>query len=282
MARPNYGPDVDQVDRVDRRGHVEATEPEATKRRTWSDWHQRFVVEERYLPVAARRRLYVTANVLFVVGLASFAALLIGVVTHTGFERLDAPVEQWFDAQRNAGATGFMIILAIVFGPIAMPIIVLVVVVVWSATARHLWRPLILAGGMLTGVLLAEVLAPIVRHPRPPIGEMLFGPDHTYSFPSGHVLGTCDFLLILAFLVASRLQRPWFTVGAVVVAVLLIGLQVISRLYLGYHWISDTTASISLSLVVLGVVIAIDTRRTVRVEGEKVEGELSQSQVHGT
>lgn len=248
----------------------------------WSRWHQRFVVEERYIDAAARRRLYVVAGVLIVVGLSAFIYLMVCVLTHTGFERLDLPVERWFDAQRAASTTGFMIALAIIFGPVALPIIVLVVVVIWIATARHLWRPLLLAGGMLLGVILAEGLAPIVRHPRPPIGLMLFGPDHTFSFPSGHVLGTSDFFLILAFLLATRLQRRWFTVTAVVVAVVLIVLQVVSRLYLGYHWISDTTASLALSLAILGTVIAVDTHRTARIEGEPIEGELSQPQVHGT
>ena len=46
--------------------------------------------------------------------------------------------------------------------------------------------------------------------------------------------------------------------------------------------ISDTTSSVVLSLAVLGGVIALDTRRTVRVEGERIEGELSQAQVDGT
>jgi len=45
--------------------------------------------------------------------------------------------------------------------------------------------------------------------------------------------------------------------------------QIISRLYLGYHWLSDTLASVSLSLVMLGSVIAIDTWRTARVPGEQ-------------
>lgn len=253
-----------------------------SRRRTWSDLHQKFVVEERYLPAEARRRLYVTSGVLIAVGITAFLILLVNVVTHTGFERLDLPVERWFDAQRTPELTGFMIVLAIVFGPIAMPIIVLVTVVIWAVTARHAWRPILLAAGMLVGVGLAEILAPIVQHPRPPIGLMLFGPDHTFSFPSGHVLGTSDFLLILAFLVASRVQRRGFTVVALVVAIAGIALQVVSRLYLGYHWISDTTSSVVLSLAVLGAVIAIDTRRTVRVEGERVQGELSQKQVHGT
>jgi undecaprenyl-diphosphatase len=255
---------------------------QTSRRQAWSDLHQKFVVEERYLPAETRRRLYITSGVLIAVGLTAFVVLMVNVLTHTGFERLDLPVERWFDAQRSAGTTGFMIALAIVFGPVAMPIIVLVTVVIWTLTARHAWRPLMLAAGMIVGVGLAQLLAPIVQHPRPPIGLMLFGPDHTYSFPSGHVLGTSDFLLILAFLLASRIQRKAFTVVALVLAVAGIVLQVVSRLYLGYHWISDTTSSVALSLVVLGAVIAVDTHRTVRVEGEKVTGEMSQKQVHGT
>lgn len=237
----------------------------------WSDWHRRFIVEERYLEPDARRRLYLTAGVLIAVGLVIFLVLLQAVLTHSGVERLDEPVERWFNAQRSAASTGFMIALAIVFGPVALPIIVLVVLVVWVIKARHLWRPLLLATGMLTGVILALSIAPVVRHPRPPLGHMLLDPDHTYSFPSGHVLGTSDFFLILAFLFASRIQRTWFTVLAVTLAVVVVLAQVASRLYLGYHWLTDTTASIGLSMVVLGAVIAIDTRRTVRVPGESLD-----------
>ena len=226
--------------------------------------------------------MYLGATALIVVGLGAFLSLLASVQTHTGFQLLDLPVERWFDAQRSGPTTGFMITLAIVFGPIALPIIVFVVLVVWIIVARHLWRPFLLFIGMVTGVILAEGLAPIIKHPRPPIDLMLFGADHTYSFPSGHVLGTSDFLLILAFLFASRIRRTWFTVLALVVAIVGIAAQVISRLYLGYHWISDTTSSIALSMVIVGILIVVDTHRTVRTPGERVVGQHSQPQQDGT
>ncbi len=248
----------------------------------WRSFHSKFVVEERYLPHETRTRLYVVSATMVAVGLTAFIVLLVGVLTHSGFELLDAPVQQWFDAQRNAGATGFMIVVAIVFGPIAMPIIVAVVAVVWIIAAKHAWRPILLAGGMATGVILSQVIAPLVKHPRPPIDLMLFGPDPSYSFPSGHVLGASDFFLLMAFLLASRRQQNGFTVAAFIVAALGIGLQVWSRLYLGYHWISDTTSSVALSLVIVGIVIAIDTRRTVLVRGERVDAGHSQLQVDGT
>ncbi|WP_066516370.1 phosphatase PAP2 family protein [Curtobacterium ammoniigenes] len=242
-------------------------------------WRGKFVVEERYVQPAERRSLYRTGIILVVVGLVAFLYLLISVVTHTGFQRLDTPVEHWFDAQRQRDATGFMIALAVIFGPTAMPIIVAVVSITWFLFAKHGWRPILLAAGMLTGVILAEVLAPIVKHPRPPIGLMLFGPDHSYSFPSGHVLGTSDFFVLLAYLLATRVRKTWFTVVVFVVAIGMVLLQVASRLYLGYHYISDTTASMSLSCMIVGIVMLIDTRRTVRIPGERVDGDHSQPQV---
>jgi undecaprenyl-diphosphatase len=245
-------------------------------------WHDKFIVEERYLPRETRRRLYVTAVSMMVVGAVAFTVILVGVVTQTGFHDLDAPVEAFFNRQVSDTTTAVMIVLAVVFGPVALPIIILIVLVCWIIAARHLWRPLLLACGMVTGVISAQVIAPLVEHPRPPVGQMLFGPDHTFSFPSGHVLGASDFLLITAYLLASRIQGTWFTVAAFSFAVVAIAAQIVSRLYLGYHWISDTSASIALSLIIVGAVIAVDVHRTVRVPGEPVTGPNSQLQRDGT
>ncbi|RAN70764.1 hypothetical protein B5P43_34860 [Bacillus sp. SRB_336] len=265
------------------RGKGQAMAERAAPKDSWyARWHEKFIVEERQLQPEVRRRLLATAAVLIGVGLVAFLFLLVSVLTHTMFEHLDEPVTEWFMARRSAGLTVVMIILAVVFGPIALPIIVLVVVVAWFIAARHAWRPFLVAVGMVAGVVLAEVLAPVVRHPRPPVDLMLFGADHSFSFPSGHVLGTADFLLLLAFLLASRRQNTKFTVGAFTVAIVGIVIQIASRLYLGYHWISDTTASVALSMVVLGTVMAIDTRRTVLSPGQQPRGPHSQLQEDGS
>ena len=244
----------DQSNRVDR-----------PRRRpgTARPWRSR-LTEPRTLDDAQRRRRTSSAAVLSVVGLAVFLVALVGVLTHSGVQTLDQPVERWFDAQRHPDRTGAMVVLALVFGPIGMPIVVALTLVVWIALARHLWRPLLLLAGMVTGVALAQILAPIIRHPRPPIGEMLLGPDHTFSFPSGHVLGMSDFFLLTAYLLATRIRRRWFTVLAVVLAVGLVLAQIVSRLYLGYHWFTDVTASVGLSMAIVGIVIAVDVRHTSR------------------
>ncbi|MGT2426084.1 phosphatase PAP2 family protein [Amnibacterium kyonggiense] len=253
MAAPS------RVERRDRTGS--AAELPAARR-------SRLLVEPRTLDEEQSRRRARRAVVLAVVGLVVFFTALVGVLTHTGLQTLDRPVEAWFDARREPDRTGVMVVLALVFGPVGMPIVVAVTLIAWIVLARHLWRPLLLLGGMVTGVLLAQVLAPVVRHPRPPIGLMLLGPDHTFSFPSGHVLGMSDFFLLLAYLLSSRVRRRWFTVVAVVAAIGLVLAQIVSRLYLGYHWFTDVTGSIGLSMAIVAVVVVIDARHTTRRPGD--------------
>jgi undecaprenyl-diphosphatase len=117
---------------------------------------------------------------------------------------------------------------------------------------------------MLTGVILAQIIAPVIGRSRPPIDLMLFGTDHSFSFPSGHVLGAADFVLVFTYLIVSRHPSRRAVIVGVSIALLCIGLAAISRLYLGYHWATDALASIAIALVVLGSVIAWDTRHASR------------------
>jgi undecaprenyl-diphosphatase len=235
------------------------------ERGRWQRFHERFLVEERVLSARARRNLYLTAAGLIVVGLAGFFLVLDSIIEADDLSYLDAPVEAWLDSGRDEWLTTFMIVLAIVFGPIAMPIIILVTTVAWGLFAKHAWRPLLLAGGMILGVIVVQLLAPIIARDRPPADEMLHGYDPTSSFPSGHVMGVADFLFIGTYLVFSRHRRPVVTTLAFVVAAAVVLLTAACRIYLGYHWATDALGSIFLSLVVLGLVIGVDTWRTVRV-----------------
>ena len=241
----------------------------------WRAFHDKFVVEERYVEPEDRRGLYRASIILAIVGAALFIATLISVLQADGLSDADGPVRDWLLTERSGTLTGIMIFLAIVFGPIALPIIVLVVILVWGFAAKHAWRPILLASAMLSGVIISQIILQIVRRSRPPVDQMLFGIDHTFSFPSGHVLGACDFLLVGAFLIFSRRRNTRAAVWGFVGAGVGIVLASVSRLYLGYHWLTDALASLSLSLIILGGVIALDTWRTVRVPGERVTGEMS-------
>ncbi|MHA7221295.1 phosphatase PAP2 family protein [Arthrobacter sp. RHLT1-20] len=247
----------------------------------WRIFHDKFVVEERFLSEPARKSLYRTAVGLMVLGTVLFFVVLAGVLQQGGLTSADEPARSWLLTVRSETLTTIMIILAIVFGPVALPIIVLVVTVTWGVLARHAWRPLLLAAAMLTGVVLAQIVGRTVGRERPPVDLMLFGADFTFSFPSGHVLGACDFLLVATYLIVSRRRNPKAAGAGFVLAGVGIFFAAVSRLYLGYHWLSDALASLSISFVVLGAVIALDTWRTARIRGERITGTLSKADPGG-
>jgi undecaprenyl-diphosphatase len=247
----------------------------------WRRFHDKFVVEERYVEPEARKALYRWAVLLAAVGAVLFVATLVGVLQRDGLAAADESARNWLLAIRSELLTVVMIFLAVVFGPIALPIIVLVVILVWGFAARHAWRPMLLAGAMITGVVISQIILQIVKRSRPPVELMLFGPDHTFSFPSGHVLGACDFLLVGTFLIFSRRENTRAAVLGFMGAGVGIVLAALSRLYLGYHWLSDALASLSLALVILGAIIALDTWRTARIPGERITGELSKADAPG-
>ncbi|QHC58668.1 phosphatase PAP2 family protein [Rathayibacter sp. VKM Ac-2760] len=228
-------------------------------------FHRRFLIERRIMTAQARRDLNRWGAVSIAAGLALFVLLTVQVLTRTGLATLDPAVSEWFRAKRFAEGTVVMDALATVFGPVFLPIIILGVLVLWIALARHLWRPLLLAGGMITGMLSVQLAAHLVQRARPPVEYMLLGADGTFSFPSGHVTGVCDFFLITTFLLASRRSSPVWVIGGFALSLGMIAGQIVARLYLGYHWLTDTLASVALALVMLGSVVLIDTWRTAEV-----------------
>ncbi|MEO5919810.1 MAG: phosphatase PAP2 family protein [Pseudolysinimonas sp.] len=234
----------------------------------WRTFNEKFLVEVREVPASTKRGLYIWSAVLFVVGIAAFLLVLFDVLGTEDLASVDQPFADLMASARSDTLTSVMIALAVIFGPVALPIIILVVTIGWGIFSKHAWRPVLLAGGVLLGLVVIQVLTRLVGRDRPPVDGMLFGTDYTPSFPSGHVMGASDFLLLVAYLVFSRRQKPALAALSFAAAALLIVAASVSRIYLGYHWATDAMASMSLSLAVLGTVIAVDTWRTVRVKGE--------------
>ncbi|EAR25301.1 hypothetical protein A20C1_01896 [marine actinobacterium PHSC20C1] len=229
--------------------------------------YTRLFNDERIVSAATKVKLYVVAGILIVLGLVSLLTLWWSVLQPDALTAMDTAVQAWLEQNQSESLTLLMIIFTEIFGPIALPIIVLAVTVTWGVRSKNSWRPFLLAAGTLSGVIIVQVITRVVGRSRPPEDLMLYGIDGTFSFPSGHVLGVADFFLILTFLVFSRRSNPgWAAVSYIVAVVFVIG-TALSRLYLGYHWASDVLASMALAMVIIGTVIAVDTYRTARVAG---------------
>lgn len=100
---------------------------------------------------------------------------------------------------------------------------------------------------MLTALVTTQIVKAIVRYPRPfmvypdLIGGGRLETATGYSFPSGHSTGASSFYGSLAVLFRSKILR--------VIAIILIVMVPVSRMYLGVHWPMDVLAGTIIGLV---------------------------------
>lgn len=141
---------------------------------------------------------------------------------------------------------------AFVIGPLTILLIVLMWRVVrWPRAAA------LLAITMLGDVVLETTLKHFFRRPRP---EAFFGltAPHSWSFPSGHSMGSFCFFLVLAGLVAHRARTRAVRLGAWLSAVFLVAVIGYSRIYLGVHYPTDVLAGYAAAAVWVGTVVTVD------------------------
>jgi undecaprenyl-diphosphatase len=211
-----------------------------------------------------RKRLYISGAAVLVVGIVLFLLVLASVTSGSGLALLDQPSHDWLVAHRSTAVTTVLEAITTVSSPTYLTIIGIAFALLWAWRSRQLWRPGLLMAAMVGTVVLSAIVKHQVLRHRPPTGQMLMGPDDAFSFPSGHTMGAAVFLLVLSYLLLSRMAPPvtvlpWVIAAVVVVVgVLTVAL---SRLYLGYHWFTDVTASVTLSLWILGLVMIVDSWR---------------------
>ena len=210
-------------------------------------------------PTTNPRRRYVQAVLLVLLGGALFALDLLAVATKTGLAAWDVPVHDWFVSHRSSSVTWLWESITTLSSPTYLTILGLVFAALWAVVRRELWRPGLLLGAMAFAVAVSYVIKHAVARPRPPASGFMMGPDDAFSFPSGHTLGAAVFIFTLGYLLLSRHSPPWHRVGAVAAAVVLVPAVAASRLYLGYHWLTDVSGSVALAIAILGLVIAVDT-----------------------
>ncbi len=202
---------------------------------------------------------------LVVAGVVAFFAILHSVAEGDDLAEADQPVLRALVAARSAPVTAVLTAVSLVTGPSVLPVIVLAAAVLWGLRTRSWWQPALLAGAMITSTVLSVVSKSVVARPRPPVDTMSIpGSETTYSFPSGHTVGTATFLLVVGYLLWIRRPAVRSLLLWVVGAALGIALVAGSRLYLGYHFLTDVAAGASIGLATLGAVVVVDRRRAVR------------------
>ncbi|HEY3437605.1 MAG TPA: phosphatase PAP2 family protein [Actinotalea sp.] len=216
------------------------------------------------LPTGPRRAVLIGA-VLVVLGIAAFLGVLDSVREKDDLAAVDLPVLHGLAAERSRPLTAVMTAVSLVTGPTILPVVVLLGAIAWGWIGKQRWQALLLAGSMIVSTVVSLTVKTIVHRPRPPLDTMtVAGVETTYSFPSGHTMGTATLLLVVGYL--AWIRHPAVKSLVLWLVAILAGTFVValSRLYLGYHFVTDVTASVALAVAVLGGVVMVDRHRAVR------------------
>lgn len=197
--------------------------------------------------------------VLVLVGSLGFVVMLDSVIEQDDFTRLDEPVLSLLVGLRGPTRTAFFTAVTVLSGPVVLPIAIAVVALVWGLRAHEVWRPALLAGAVAFASLTSLVIKAEVARPRPPLdAQHIPGAESTFSFPSGHTIGTATLCLVGGYLLWSRRRTRASLLWWAGISVAATGAVGLSRLYLGYHFVTDVLAASALAVAVLGVVVAVD------------------------
>ena len=167
--------------------------------------------------------------------LVGFGVLVDELREPEGFA-FDVPLLEAARASATPSSDAFFVAMALIgyqFGVVPFDI-VMVLTLAW----RRRLRQGLFAGLAIVGSALLNLAAkPIFARERPALWESI-APEHNYSFPSGHAMGSMTLACVLVLL-AWRTRARWPVLGVATVFVVLVGM---SRVYLGVHYPSDILA----------------------------------------
>ncbi|HUP28899.1 MAG TPA: phosphatase PAP2 family protein [Usitatibacter sp.] len=177
----------------------------------------------------------------FAVAGVTFLTLAWNVASHAQLVTIDAKVAAFLHENAAPAFTRFMLVVTHANSTIAMTILGLVfAAVLWRMKERYwlLSLALALGGGMTLNVLLKHAYERARPHFDDPFLTL-----NTFSFPSGHTAGATLFYGVLAAFLVSRTFDHGLRVLVVTIAVAMVMLVALSRMYLGAHYLSDVLAA---------------------------------------
>jgi membrane protein DedA with SNARE-associated domain/membrane-associated phospholipid phosphatase len=206
----------------------------------------------------------------FLISLAAlwvFASVTEDVVTHDPLTNFDLALTTWIRAHTTSFGDRIFTVVSLIGSPIAMAAVGIVGAAIIVVHRKWLELAAWVAGFIGAGVL-SYILKIVIQRPRP-VGATAFLHGETFSFPSGHALGSLVGYGMLAYVIGSN----WTTTTrgrfrlVIATAVLVVAIG-ISRLYLGVHYFSDVVGGYAVGVLWLSVCISglqvAERRRPVR------------------
>ena len=246
-ASPSPEPSVDASDRrVTRRGHLVLFWNLVFRALRKLGTHGRSV----YTAVG----IFLVAGVLVAIAGTIGFAKLAEVVREGYTQQFDTAVLRWLGEHHSPTLTNLMTEIT----PLGTGIVVLTVIGVttaflWHTEHKHSARMLLAATA--GNILLHNGLKLLFDRERPAVFE--WGTHAaSSSFPSGHAMSATVVYGTVAYLLARLQKHTWARAITLLVAVLMIALICLTRLYLGVHYPSDVLGGIVVGLAWSGVCMA--------------------------
>ncbi|HUQ19051.1 MAG TPA: phosphatase PAP2 family protein [Gemmatimonadaceae bacterium] len=171
-----------------------------------------------------------------------------------GTQGFDENILRWLHARHTHALDAAMIeITALGTGTVVLMIVC--VAALFLTLTKHKYSAMLLLVATAGGILLDLILKLRFDRPRPHVFE--WGTNAvSSSFPSGHAMSATIVYSTVAYLAARLQTRVWARWATMLLAVILIFLICLSRLYLGVHYPSDVIAGVVIGLAWAGFCMA--------------------------
>lgn len=179
--------------------------------------------------------------VVLILCVLGFARIAQGVVTAEPITHLDVQVSGWFHQHATPSGTQFMRLVSDLHGTAGILAMSVLLAVFWVRAKAWDWA-VTLAASVPPVMLLNVLLKNIFARARPSFEQPLLV-LHSYSFPSGHTAGATAFYGVLAAFLICRTPSWRWRVAIALLALLMVALVGLSRVYLGAHYPSDVLAA---------------------------------------
>jgi len=182
-------------------------------------------------------------------------------VLQSALASIDGAILEWM--HRHATPTGMAVCIAI--SHVGSPITMALLAFAGGLALAALGEWILLTGWVAAfsgASLLDHWLKVAVHRPRPAYATALI--QHaTWSFPSGHAMGSLVGYGMLAYVLVSLIRGPRQAKLYIVAgAALLIAAIGVSRLYLGVHYLSDVLGGYAAGLLWLALcIVGVETAR---------------------
>lgn len=178
---------------------------------------------------------------LLALSLGLFALLAADLLHQGAITQADAAISAWLRARMQPHLTQALLAITGLHSNPGLGLMALTAAAVLARRRQLAWLP-VLALGVGGGMLLNGGVKLAFQRARPVWEDASFTLT-TYSFPSGHTAGATVWWAFFAVLVfAHRPAWPW-RAAAVVLAIGMVSLTALSRVYLGVHYLSDVLAA---------------------------------------